>query len=106
MITERWTLAVVEAVREALAQKRTVTFTVRGDSMAPALQDGDQVEIIPADPSQLRPGELVTYVAGNQIITHRLVRVEEAAVITRGDNRGQDDPPVPLKQVLGKARLL
>ena len=71
--------------------------------MAPALQDGDQVMIVPADPDKLRPGEIVTYVdAGNQIITHRVVRVEGTVVITKGDNRDQDDPPVSFGRVLGK----
>ena len=102
-----WLLAIVEAVREVLAQGRSATLTVRGDSMIPTLQDGNRVRIISADPSKLQSRELVAYVdAGNQIITHRVVRVEETVVITRGDNRSQDDPPVPFERVLGKARLL
>ena len=40
--------AVVGMLREVLAQGKAVTFTVRGDSMAPTLSDGDQVRIIPA----------------------------------------------------------
>ena len=98
--------AVVETVREALAQGRAVSFTVRGDSMGPTLQDGDHVRIVPADPSKLQPGELVTYVdAGNQIIIHRVVRREGTTLITKGDNRDQDDPPVPFGRVLGRAKL-
>ena len=70
--------------------------------MAPTLQDGDQVRIVASDPSKLQPGEVVMYVdAGNQIIIHRVVRVEGKTVITRGDNRGHNDPPVTLDQVLG-----
>ena len=95
--------ALIEAVRETLAQGRAMTFTVRGDSMVPTLRDGDQVTIIPADPDKLQPGELVTYVdAGSQIITHRVVRVEGTMLITRGDNRDQDDPAVLFGRVLGK----
>lgn len=46
--------AVAEMVREILAQGKTVIFTVRGDSMAPTLQDGDQVRIAPASPGGLQ----------------------------------------------------
>ena len=95
--------AVVEMISEILAQGRAVTFIVRGDSMAPALQDGDQVRIVPADPGELQPGEMMAYIdAGGQIITHRVVRVEGEAIITKGDNREQSDPPVPFGRVLGK----
>lgn len=98
--------AIVEMVCETLkGGRQPVTFTVRGDSMAPTLNDGDQVRITPADPGKLQPGELVVYVdAGGQIIAHRVVRVEGAIVNTKGDNRDQDDPPVPLTQVLGKVQ--
>ena len=98
--------AIVETMHEVLAQGRAITFTVRGDSMAPALQDGDQVRIVASDPSKLQPGEVVMYVdAGSQIITHRVVRVEGTTLITKGDNRHHDDPPVPVERVLGKAEL-
>ena len=100
----RWVIA--ELIREMLAQGRTATFTVRGDSMAPTLQDGDQVRVVPSNPSKLQPGELVMYVdAGSQIIIHRVVRVEGTTLIAKGDNRRHDDPPVPVERVLGKAEL-
>ena len=95
--------ALVETVRKALGQGRTATFTVRGDSMVPTLRDGDQVRIVPADPDKLQREELVTYVdACDQIFTHRVVRVEGAVVVTRGDNEDHDDPPVPFGRVVGK----
>ena len=95
--------AVVEMIRGMLAQGGAATATVRGDSMVPTLQDGDKVRIVPADPSKLQPGELVTYVdAGEQIITHRVVKREGMTLITKGDNRHHDDPPVPFGRVLGK----
>ena len=98
--------AVAEMIRGILTQGKTVIFTVRGDSMAPMLKDGDQVRIVLSNPSKLQPGELVAYVdAGSQIIIHRVVRVEGTTLITKGDNRHHDDPPVPVERVLGKAEL-
>ena len=71
--------------------------------MVPTLRDGDQVRIVPADPDKLQREELVTYVdACDQIFTHRVVRVEGAVVVTRGDNEDHDDPPVPFGRVVGK----
>ena len=95
--------AIVEMLREVLAQGKAVTFTVRGDSMVPSFNDGEQVRIVPAGPDGLQPGDVVAYVdAGHQIITHRVVRVGGDTLITRGDNRDHDDPPVPFERVLGK----
>ena len=51
----------------------------------------------------LTPGDLVAYVdARHQIITHRVVRLEETTLITKGDNRDHDAPPVPFERMLGK----
>ena len=71
--------------------------------MLPTLKDGEQVRVVPANSRDLWPGDLAAYVdAGGQIITPRVVTVERKAIITKGDNREQIDPPVPLDCVLGK----
>ena len=94
---------VVEMIRGMLAQGRPATFTVRGNCMAPTLQDGDKVRIVPADLDKPRPGEIVSYVdGGTRITTSRVMRVEGAMMITKGDNEDHDDPPVPFGRVLGK----
>ena len=98
---------VLELVREALASGQAVLFKVRGDSMLPTLENGDQVKINPADPSDLHPGDLAVYVdAGGQIILHRVVAVREGGnIITKGDNRERAEC-VPCNQVLGKGTIL
>lgn len=64
------------------------------------------MRIVPADLRELQCGDLVAYMdAGGQIITHRVVRVKGAALVTKGDNRDHNDPSVPFRQVLGKVEM-
>lgn len=90
-------------VRETLASGKPVNFTVRGDSMAPTLGDGDQVRIVSADPSALQPGNVVAYISTHGcLIMHRVVNVDNETIVTKGDNREKADPAIPLARVLGK----
>ncbi len=93
-------------VRKALNQGRRAAFVVHGDSMLPTFRDGEQITLSPVDSNNLRLGDVVAYVdAGDQIIIHRIVMLAQTAVITRGDNRSQNDPPVALSQIIGKVEV-
>ena len=64
-----------------------VSVGVSGDSMEPALRDGDRVEVSPAAPSDLRPGDLVVFRAGDSLVVHRLLLADAAGFLEMGDNR-------------------
>lgn len=66
---------------------RSVTFTIRGNSMNPFLVDGrDQVVLSPFKESELRPGAVVLSRESNgHYLLHRIVRREGERLITRGD---------------------
>lgn len=72
--------------------------------MIPTLNAGDRLTVVPADLSELQPGELLAYVGADyEVVTHRLVTVEGEFVIMRGDNKTWNDPPVHISRALGKA---
>jgi hypothetical protein len=74
---------------------------VRGGSMRPLLRSGWRVRLRPIQPDMLRPGMVLAVALGDQVVVHRIVRVEPAAVQTWGDAVAIPDPPVPLAHVVG-----
>ena len=67
--------------------------------MAPALRDGDRLRVVPGGGAI---GEIVVARRGGVLVAHRLVRVERALAITRGDGCRTDDPPVPVSALVGR----
>jgi signal peptidase I len=79
---------------------------VRGISMLPLLQDGDEV-LISHDLSLLRRGEIVVFQKENCLVAHRVVRIKKEAgggttYLTKGDNTLQFDSPVGNTAILGR----
>jgi len=81
-------------------------YIVRSGSMAPALGVGDVVIV---QPLERMPdiGDIITYEKQGQIITHRVVKIEDAAnIMVKGDaNQGPDPWRVQLSEVRGKVTL-
>lgn len=90
------------------------TLSVLSGSMTPAIRTGDLViddPVTPAQASSLRVGQIITFrVNGNQVFTHRIVRVVHdsdgaVAYVTKGDaNNAPDSPPRPASSVVGLYR--
>lgn len=72
-------------------------FAVMSGSMAPAIDTGDVVVVVPLAPTDARPGDVVTFKdpGGSRLITHRVRGIRRAGAtvrfVTRGDanNRGE-----------------
>lgn len=96
------TLAVVERLR---APGRFVESTVTGMSMGPGLGPGLRIRIALVPRTRYEPGEVVAYLAGNQVVVHRVAHRGRAAarsyVVTRGDATLVPDPPVERGRILG-----
>jgi signal peptidase I len=89
-------------LRQLLASGRGARFRVTGDSMHPAIHDGDYVRIEPCDPSSLRPGDVVLTKAARGLTAHRMIRWSGSMMVTRGDNALRCDAPVRRSEVLGR----
>lgn len=97
------TLAVVESLR---SPGRSLESTLTGMSMGPGLPPGSRIRIALIHRARYDPGEIVAYLARNQVVVHRVAhrgRVAAASgyLLTRGDATLVPDPPVEPGQVLG-----
>jgi signal peptidase len=80
-------------------------YVVRSGSMTPAVEVGDMVITGPASGpfgGGIKPGTIVTYARGKELITHRIVSLENGILVTKGDaSEDPDAQPVQMTQVVG-----
>lgn len=76
---------------------------VHGRSMAPTLRDGDEVLLEAATAVGLGDVVVLRNPAGPGTLLHRVVALEGAHLVTRGDNRRTADPPARRAHVLFRA---
>jgi len=82
--------------------------TALGNSMSPALKAGGMVVTQPADPSDIKVGDIITYSSplDGKVVTHRVVETEEHSPLlfrTKGDANEDPDPYlVPAQNVVGR----
>jgi hypothetical protein len=86
-------------------RSREFEFLLLGNSMQPILPDGSKIRVRLAADDQFMVGQVLTYVAKDRVVTHRLVRSVKSGskryLITRGDATVCCDWPVPATSVLG-----
>ena len=61
---------------------------VRSESMKPAINMGDMVITGPLDgplSGEVKPGAIVTYQRGEELVTHRVLSVDGDTLVTKGD---------------------
>ncbi|MBE9513237.1 MAG: signal peptidase I [Chloroflexi bacterium] len=80
-------------------------YLVRSESMKPAINMGDMVVIGPLDGpirGEAKPGSIVTYLHGAELVTHRVLSVDGSTLLTKGDAVEDTDPwAVSLSDVRG-----
>jgi len=75
-------------------------YIVRSGSMEPAFNVGDVVIAGPLGSDGIKPGVIVTYAIGKNLITHRVLSIDGNTLITKGDANENPDPiPVQFSQV-------
>ncbi len=71
-------------------------YLISTESMEPELKKGDAIIIKKVAEDQLRVNDIVTFKINGEIITHRIVRIDdvnsEKFYITKGDNNNVEDP--------------
>jgi len=75
-------------------------------SMAPLIQPGDAVRLVPLDRGQIARGALIAYRRGKMLVVHRLLAWGEAGVVTKGDALTSPDPLVAWDQVVAQVAAL
>lgn len=87
------TLAAALTVPELLGYR---LLAVQTDSMNPTIHAGDLVIGRPPKAQSIQPGTVITFRnPTGQLVTHRVIQVQETGYVTKGDaNSSPDDQPV------------
>ena len=105
-----------ELILQVLQDGHKVRFRAPGNSMQPAIIDGDVLMVEPIGPAAINIGDIILYQAARRIIAHRVMHVEKGGIpkdqpatrimhysfILRGDASYSYDEPVYPDQILGK----
>ena len=77
------------------------SYAVLSGSMEPEISTGGIVFTNTRD-RQPETGDVITYRLGGTTVTHRILRMEDGAYVTKGDaNQGEDTSPVLPSQIVG-----
>jgi hypothetical protein len=93
---------ITQLIREALDAGGEIWVTGSGQSMRPTVRHADFVLLSPM-PRSARRGDLILAPLGPGLMLHRVVRVDVAGVVTRGDARQTNDAPISHDEVLARA---
>ena len=68
-------------------------YEVVSGSMEPEIPVGSLVYVEPAQPAEVREGEIIVFYSGGSAVTHRVVqnRLVEGEFVTKGDANQQED---------------
>lgn len=73
-------------------------YLISTESMEPEIKKGDAIVIKKVEENQLEVNDIVTFKINEEIITHRIVRINDDGIektyITKGDNNNVEDPNI------------
>lgn len=78
-----------------------VTITVTGLSMTPFLQEGDRVEAVRASSGDLKVGDLMVFLRGDEVVVHRFLTARGDLFLEKGDGQSRGNW-APWPAVLGR----
>lgn len=76
-------------------------FSTETGSMSPTIEKGDFVIIKIGD--EIKEKDIITYKKNNVFITHRIEKINNDSIVTKGDNNNAEDEPIKKTDVIGKA---
>lgn len=78
-------------------------FRVISGSMSNAINIGDIVIVKTNQPKEnLKQDDIIVFKQENNIITHRIIKITENEIVTKGDANNTEDKPISKEQVIGK----
>ena len=76
-------------------------FKVISDSMAPTIRKNDVI-VVKINDQTIKKQDIITYKVGKDFITHRVIDIQDASYITKGDYNNNGDKPILKETVIGK----
>jgi len=76
---------------------------ISSNSMWPILKQGDIIFIKNISPEDIKVGDVIVWQQEEKgFVIHRVIKIKENAIITRGDANTAEDPPVAFENIVGK----
>jgi hypothetical protein len=87
-----------------LEKGKPFRFEARGESMHPAIRDGDILTVAPPAGREPRTGDIVAFVHSGTggVLVHRVIRTRAGRYVLKGDNALGADPEVGQDAILGR----
>jgi hypothetical protein len=89
-----------ELISDVVQGSGEVRLKLTGTSMMTSMWPGDVVSVSKVEDSELNVGQIVLYRDAGRLIAHRIVRMSDDWLITRGDSMSQCDCPVHRSDVI------
>ena len=78
-------------------------FSVLTGSMMPTINVGDIILVdIKDEQDNFNVQDMIVFKQDNAIVTHRIVKVDENKIITKGDANNTTDEPITKENIIGK----
>lgn len=82
-------------------------YTIVSESMKPEYDIGDMIFVKSVDKQDIKLNDDIVYMGNidsydGKIITHRVIRINNNQIVTKGINNPIEDPPIKYDQVYGK----
>ena len=91
----------IDFVSDMLQREGYTWVRAASSSMAPLIRPGDDLRLVPLAGGHLRPGAIVAFRRGGELVVHRVVDQRSEGVVTRGDALPDADSPVIWNDVIG-----
>lgn len=80
-------------------------FQIETGSMSKTLEIEDII-IVELGNDNINKNDIITFRKDNNLVTHRVVKIEDEKIITKGDNNPKNDEPIEKEDVLGKVKII
>ena len=76
---------------------------ISSNSMWPVLKQGDIIFIKNISPENIKVDDIIVWQQEEKgFVIHRVIKIKEDAIVTRGDANTAEDPPVAFEKIVGK----
>ena len=89
-------------IRDAVRAGGELWVTGSGQSMQPTVRHADLVLVTPLRRA-VRRGDIVLVPLGPRLMLHRVALLHDQLVVTRGDARERNDPPITKVEIVARA---
>ena len=79
--------------------------SITSSSMWPALKAGDLVFIEAIAKDELGIGDIIVWQGDGMFTIHRIVKLDDTTLTTKGDANFENDAPIPYSAVVGRAAM-